>query len=645
VASSLAVTTFNTEVQNCWTKLRPAAERRIHDEAVAKLTQLAYVRGDLELAISDVTAVPLQIQNAPGFDSIATNHLEAAVPLSGTWSVEADLVVEVKVSVIPGTFSTVHIPVNVRIDGLSVVAAVDIDDSNPERPQFKSLAPPTVSFKLTIDSSQPLAQDVLQLVNPIGDLLAQVAADIALQIVASSVTSDLTGAIPGPIPADGAPPLVDSGAPTRFREIALNLDAKIRRDHLPHGGLHLATMDVATPVESWETAFGPGGPGNLGNVVGYQGTGDSAIWTGHYLASQAFRYGTTGDPDALEHVKWALVGIGNMLDVHGGSGLLARSAAPLQSLAGAQIVADGASDGGGSQQATINGQTWVYRQGSDGISRDQYSGVLFGLGLALDLVPDPQVHAVAALRTQQILDYLVAHDWYVDEDRSVLVGNGFPTIWIGDEQQLFAYLLVGDRAAPGRYDAELARLSPLAELAWLDSWIGSFDLDHYYGNNLSHISFFNYFRLETDPNRWADMMRAFRILRRYVGHHRNPHFDFIATSIDPSNKTALWGDAREVLRHTLARNHRSISAPVIDLSGITYQTFQLAPIPIPGAVPQTVTYPTEPLDPVLRPAAGWFLWQKSPFDAATPSTGSAFEEEPGLDYTMPYWMGSYYGAF
>jgi hypothetical protein len=220
-------------------------------------------------------------------------------------------------------------------------------------------------------------------------------------------------------------------------------------------------------------------------------------------------------------------------------------------------------------------------------------------------------------------------------------------MWIGVQQQLFAYLLVGNRAAPGRYDAELARLSPLSEIAWLDSWIGSFNLDHYYGNNLAHIAFYNYFRLETDPNRWADMMRAYRILRRYVGHHRNPHFDFIATSIDPSNKTALWGDAREVLRHTLARNHRSISAPVINLSGITYQTFQQPTIPIPGKpkVPKTVTYPTEPLDPVLRPAAGWFLWQKNPFDPATPSDGSAFEEEPGLDYTMPYWMGSYYGAF
>ncbi|HZV01194.1 MAG TPA: hypothetical protein VFF73_31070, partial [Planctomycetota bacterium] len=641
VASPLAIATFDGEVQACWNKLLPAAQRRIHDEVVAQLTSLAYVRHDLSLGISDVTAVTLQIQGAPGFDSAATNHLEAAVPLTGTWSLEVDLVVKVQVTVIAGTTWTVHVPVNVLVNDLRIVASVDIDDSDPTRPAFKSLAPPAVTFNLAINSPQPLAQYVLQFVSPVGDLLAQIAADVALELVSSSA-GNLSGALPGPIPGDGAPPLVDSGAPTPFREIALNVDAKIRRDCLPHGGLHMAEMDVATPVESIATAFGPGGPGSQGNVVGYQGTGDSAIWTGHFLASQALRFGTTQDPDALEHVRWALVGIGNMLDVHGGSGLLARSAAPQGSLAGLQIVADG-----NAQQATINGQTWVYRQGTDGISRDQYSGVIFGLGLALDLVPDPQVHAAAALRTQEILDYLVAHDWYVDEDRPVLTGNGWPTMWLGVESQLFAYLLVGNRAAPGRYDAELARLSPLSELAWIDTWIGSFNLDHYYGNNLAHIAFYNYFRLETDPNRWADMMRAWRILRRYVGKHRNPHFDLIATTIDPTNKAALEGDAREVLRHCLERNHRSISLPVINLSGITYQTFSQPTIPIPGkpSVPKTVTYPTEPLDPTLLEAAGWFLWQKNPFDAAQPSSGDPFLEEPGLDFTMPYWMGAYHGAF
>ena len=32
------------------------------------------------------------------------------------------------------------------------------------------------------------------------------------------------------------------------------------------------------------------------------------------------------------------------------------------------------------------------------------------------------------------------------------------------------------------------------------------------------------------------MERAYRIVERYVGHHRNPHFDLIQATIDPSTR-------------------------------------------------------------------------------------------------------------
>ena len=34
------------------------------------------------------------------------------------------------------------------------------------------------------------------------------------------------------------------------------------------------------------------------NIVGYTRAGDSAIWTGHYLAAEAFRFQVTRSPDA-----------------------------------------------------------------------------------------------------------------------------------------------------------------------------------------------------------------------------------------------------------------------------------------------------------------------------------------------------------
>src|SRR5262249_22924363 len=37
-------------------------------------------------------------------------------------------------------------------------------------------------------------------------------------------------------------------------------------------------------------------------IVGYTHCGDSAIWTGHYLAAEAYRYNVTRSPEALDNV-------------------------------------------------------------------------------------------------------------------------------------------------------------------------------------------------------------------------------------------------------------------------------------------------------------------------------------------------------
>src|SRR5262249_9385549 len=41
-------------------------------------------------------------------------------------------------------------------------------------------------------------------------------------------------------------------------------------------------------------------------IIGYTHCGDSAIWTGHYLAAEAFHYKATLDPNALDNVRAAL---------------------------------------------------------------------------------------------------------------------------------------------------------------------------------------------------------------------------------------------------------------------------------------------------------------------------------------------------
>ena len=52
-------------------------------------------------------------------------------------------------------------------------------------------------------------------------------------------------------------------------------------------------------------------------IVGYSRCGDSALWTGAYLAAESFRYKVTQSPDALKNVRSALAALKGLADVTG----------------------------------------------------------------------------------------------------------------------------------------------------------------------------------------------------------------------------------------------------------------------------------------------------------------------------------------
>jgi hypothetical protein len=96
--------------------------------------------------------------------------------------------------------------------------------------------------------------------------------------------------------------------PARASEAdALAISAGIQARHMPFGTI-LDPM-YASPASN--------------QIVGYTRCGDSALWTGAYLAAEAFRYKVTQSADALNNVKTALAGLKALADVTG-DGRLAR---------------------------------------------------------------------------------------------------------------------------------------------------------------------------------------------------------------------------------------------------------------------------------------------------------------------------------
>ena len=86
---------------------------------------------------------------------------------------------------------------------------------------------------------------------------------------------------------------------------ALAISANIRARHMPFG-------TILDPVFA---------SSNSNSIVGYTRCGDSALWTGAYLAAEAFRYNVTGSTDALTNVKAALAGLQSLVDVTGNNRL------------------------------------------------------------------------------------------------------------------------------------------------------------------------------------------------------------------------------------------------------------------------------------------------------------------------------------
>ena len=123
--------------------------------------------------------------------------------------------------------------------------------------------------------------------------------------------------------------------------VALAIDAKIQARHMPYGTI----MDPMLSLP------------DRAQIIDYTRCGDSAIWTGHYLAAEAFRYNVTGSADALKNINNAISAIDNLIEVTGGD-VLARCGLPADSPYASSIASQEAANG--IHNGTIFGAPWIW---------------------------------------------------------------------------------------------------------------------------------------------------------------------------------------------------------------------------------------------------------------------------------------------
>jgi uncharacterized protein (TIGR03437 family) len=361
---------------------------------------------------------------------------------------------------------------------------------------------------------------------------------------------------------------------------ALAISAAIQARHMPFG-------TVLDPVFASATS---------GQIVGYTRCGDSALWTGAYLAAEAFRYKVTQSADALNNVKSSLAGLKVLADVTGDN-RLARCVVNADSPFAAGIRNEEAHN-------TIHqngGLLWV-----DNTSRDQIVGVFFGLGAAFDVVDDAGVKSAISDLATRLIGYISRHNWSPNDDLD-------STFQVRPEE-LQMLLQVARHVNPSNTVSGPFLVLPVDVGVKVDTQ----NNDSYFKFNLDYMTFYNLVRIQNN----GDNQGAYKVVRNYTASHQNAFFNVVDRALQGANASRDQETAT-LLDQWLLRPKRD---PFVDLTRnvAVCGTEACQPIPVPQ-----------------RPTTD-FIWQRDPFQLAGGGTGTI--EGAGIDYILPYWMGRYYGA-
>jgi hypothetical protein len=386
-----------------------------------------------------------------------------------------------------------------------------------------------------------------------------------------------------------------------------SITAAIIARHMPYGTLADPGFKSSNPASAKYTT-----------IVSYNRTGDGAIWTGHYLAAQAFRYAVTQSSDALTAVRAALNGVQSLVDVTTpvDPDVLARSWVPQSSPYLAKIQTDEGHNGLYPSSYSGEAVFWI-----GNTSRDQYAGVFFGLAAAYDLVPDPGVRAEAASVATRLLDNLITHGWSVQ-----MPDGSFSTTFMGRPDEQLTLLQIGRHLNPAKYNglytAFAAANAPLVVApirAECSDTYGS-----YYKFNLDYVDFFNLVRLEPAGSPYLTFYTtAYSQLRQCTATHQNAHFNMIDRALGGPNGPRD-SDTQNFLSLWLERSSRDYPTDVSSEYAVC-GTNEACGIVAVNDRPNTD-----------------FLWQRSP--QLLYGGGDGTIETAGIDYILPYWMARYYGV-
>ncbi|MBZ0272523.1 hypothetical protein K8I61_10830 [bacterium] len=203
--------------------------------------------------------------------------------------------------------------------------------------------------------------------------------------------------------------------------------------HPDHKRIHHVTLDEGADEQTatWQ------------DVIDWHTGENDGLWTGLFIASQAFRYAATHDPDALAMLRVLVDGLRDGMEITGVPGLFTREFIT-PGIAGmscpadvTRYIPDVEKDDNKWVKVDTDGAILVYDANEadfvrtthfvparfagycwlDNVSQDEYAGHLLALGSIVKLVDDPDVRADAVDMAEKVARHLLDNDMaFVDWD-------------------------------------------------------------------------------------------------------------------------------------------------------------------------------------------------------------------------------------
>ncbi len=383
-------------------------------------------------------------------------------------------------------------------------------------------------------------------------------------------------------------------------------------------------------------------------VQSYHGYGDSTIWTGTYLASQAFRYWVTGDAQAKTNVIKEVNALSGHLHVTGKTGFISRYWAPQDpTVYGGDDWCAASDRCHNIEEGTYAGDFWWGET-----SRDQYTGWFFGMCMAYDLVDDEDMRDIIRDDVAEVLDELISTDWMIiDEageptDAAPNIMLGFRLSWLTS-----GYHITGAE----RFKTELQKLM-------LDSQRTGFKLSHiafmnryaqYYGNNLAHTNWYNILRLgrvyysEDDYNFFLDLFNS--QVHTFTKLSHNPWFNGVYMSMggyEPARDDPHMDQLLEDL--TDFKDCPKLEYYLPERTGVAMDPFSVFMADLQEQWPWLAELmgdvDPQALEafPVPQQCTSGFIFQRNPFQVEACGSDDPSMENSGTDYLISYWLSTYH---